>query len=203
METVASNLRSTPWPQWPDTGDLTRCVTSAAGPDSGKGVSAIDADDGLLLRGEQAFAAEFEHVQRSAFLMARRLGRSTEDALDAVQDAAEQAWRYRETRHGPFRPWFLAIVYRRACRNRFPSLPMPAAWRPEPGPELVSEHDPDLLAALGRLPVRQRTALWLRYCDDLSTADVARVLRTTETAAKQLLLRARGALRKELERDAH
>jgi RNA polymerase sigma factor (sigma-70 family) len=165
-------------------------------------MSAIDADRGALGEAGRAFDAEFQQVQRSAFLLARRLGCSTDEALDAVQDAAERAWRYRATRHGPFRPWFLAIVYRTATRPRLRNLPLPAAWRPPPATNLVSEHDPDLLAALGRLPGRQRAALWLRYCEDLSTADVARVLRTTETAAKQLLLRARGALREELEKHA-
>jgi DNA-directed RNA polymerase specialized sigma24 family protein len=161
-------------------------------------MSAIDVDDRRAGAGERVFDAEFEQVQRSAFLLARRLSRSTDDALDAVQDAAEQAWRYRGTRHGPFRPWFLAIVYRAATRRRLPSLPLPAAWRGEAAPDLVSGHDPDLLAALGRLPVRQRAALWLRYCEDMSTADVAGVLRCTESATKQLLLRARAALKEEL-----
>ena len=165
-------------------------------------MSAIDTDGRLLGPAGAVFDEEFAQVQRSAFLLARRLGCSSDDALDAVQDAAEQAWRYRDTRHGPFRPWFLAIVYRAATRPRLRSLPLPAAWRPRESPEPVSEHDPELLSALGRLPVRQRAALWLRYCEDMSTADVARVLRATETATKQLLLRARGSLREELTRDA-
>jgi RNA polymerase sigma factor (sigma-70 family) len=58
--------------------------------------------------------------------------------------------------------------------------------------------DPELLAALRTLPPRQRAALWLRYCDDLTTADVARILHCSETAAKQLLLRARDSLRERL-----
>lgn len=160
-------------------------------------MNAIDADEGVLHRTERVFETEFAEVQRSAYLLARRLGRSPDDALDVVQDAAERAWRYRTTRHGPFRPWFLSIVFRSACRPRLRSL-LPERWRPEPAPELASERDPDLMAALSRLPVRQRAALWLRYCEDMSTADVARVLRTTETAAKQLLLRGRQALKEEL-----
>jgi RNA polymerase sigma-70 factor (ECF subfamily) len=160
-------------------------------------VNAIDADEGVLRGTERVFDTEFAEVQRSAYLLARRLGRSPDDALDAVQDAAERAWRYRATRHGPFRPWFLAIVFRSARRPRLRTL-LPERWRPEPAPDLVSERDPDLMAALGRLPVRQRAALWLRYSEDMSTADVARVLRTTETATKQLLLRARQALKEEL-----
>src|SRR5215471_3472083 len=102
---------------------------------------------------ERVFETEFAEVQRSAYLLARRLGRSPDDALDVVQDAAERAWRYRATRHGPFRAWFLSIVFRSARRPRLRTL-LPERWRPEPAPELASERDPDLMAALGRLPVR-------------------------------------------------
>jgi RNA polymerase sigma factor (sigma-70 family) len=58
--------------------------------------------------------------------------------------------------------------------------------------------DSELLTALRSLAPRQRAALWLRYCDDLATADVARILHCSDTAAKQLLLRARDALRERL-----
>jgi RNA polymerase sigma factor (sigma-70 family) len=163
------------------------------------GISIVDRstpDDADL-----GFEAEFQQVQRSAFFLARRLGCSTDEALEAVQDAAERAWRYRLSRNGPFRAWFLSIVYRTATRPRLRDLLLPVAWRPALPTELASEHDPDLLAALGRLPSRQRAALWLRYCEDLSTRDVSRILRITETATKQLLLRAREALRKEIDRN--
>jgi len=144
------------------------------------------------------FELEFAQVSRSAFLLARHLGRDTDAARDVVQEAALRAWRYRSSRTGQFRPWFLAIVYR-LCRGPFPQwLPLPRAWdRAAPDP-IESSMDPDLLAALRTLPPRQRAALWLRYCDDLAIADVARILHCSETAAKQLLLRARDSLRERL-----
>ena len=145
------------------------------------------------------FEAVFGEVRRSAFLLARHLGRDTDAARDIVQEAALRAWRYRSSRTGDFRPWFLAIVYR-LCRGPMPAwLPLPRAWdRAAPDP-IATSMDPDLLEALGALPPRQRAALWLRYCDDLATADVARILHCSDTAAKQLLLRAREALRERLE----
>ena len=145
------------------------------------------------------FEAAFIEVRRSAFLLARHLGRDTEGATDIVQEAALRAWRYRTSRTGEFRPWFLSIVYR-LSRGPVPEwLPLPRAWdRAAPDP-IESSMDPELLAALRTLPPRQRAALWLRYCDDLATADVARILHCSETAAKQLLLRAREALRERLE----
>lgn len=148
-------------------------------------------------RGE--FEAAFSDVRRSAFLLARHLGRDTDAASDIVQEAALRAWRYRSSRTGDFRPWFLAIVYR-LCRGPMPEwLPLPRSWdRAAPDP-IDAALDAELLAALRTLPPRQRAALWLRYCDDLTTAEVARILHCSEAAAKQLLLRARNALRERLE----
>lgn len=145
------------------------------------------------------FEAAFTEVRRSAFLLARHLGRSTDAATDIVQEAALRAWRYRSSRKGEFRPWFLTIVYR-LSRSPVPEwVPLPRAWdRPAPDP-IDTAIDSDLLAALRALPPRQRAAVWLRYCDDLSTADVARILHCSEAAVKQLLLRARDALRERLE----
>ncbi len=144
------------------------------------------------------FEAAFRQVSRSAFLLARQLGRTTEEAQDIVQEAALRGWRYRATRTGEFRPWFLSIVYR-LSRRRMPAwVPLPAGWDP-PAPESIrSEIDPELVAVMRRLASRQRAALWLRYIDDLAVADVAAVMGCTETAAKQLLLRGREALRARL-----
>src|SRR5260370_27266117 len=75
------------------------------------------------------FEASFRLVNRSAFLLARQLGHSTEESMDIVQEAALRGWRYRSTRLGEFRPWFLAIVYR-LCRRPTPLwLPLPASWQ--------------------------------------------------------------------------
>ena len=145
------------------------------------------------------FEAAFRQVSQSAFLLARQLGRRSDEALDIVQEAALRAWRYRRSRTGDFRPWFLSIVYRLSL-TRIPEwLPLPASWERAAAPALTSGMDPDLLEALRQLPPRQRAALWLRYCDDLATSDVARIIGCSETAAKQLLLRGRDALRTRLQ----
>src|SRR3989442_15538653 len=77
-------------------------------------VASTDAD------ARREFELEFRDVSRSAFLLARHLGRDTDAARDVVQEAALRAWRYRSSRAGDFRPWFLAIVYRQ-CRARCPT----------------------------------------------------------------------------------
>jgi DNA-directed RNA polymerase specialized sigma24 family protein len=152
------------------------------------------ADEGDIEE-QHEFEVAFGQVRRSAFLLARHVGRGTDESADIVQDAALRAWRYRASRTGDFRPWFLAIVYR-LSRSPVPAwVPLPRGWD-RPGPAAVaSAMDPELVAAMRELPARQRAALWLRYCDDLSVVDVARIIGCSEPAAKQLLLRGRDALR--------
>lgn len=144
------------------------------------------------------FEAAFREVSRSAFLLARQLGKGTEEARDIVQEAALRAWRYRESRTGEFRPWFLTIVYRLCRRPVLGWLPLPAGWDQPFPPGVDSRIDPDLMAALHTLPTRQRAALWLRYCEDLAISEVAHIMRLRESAAKQLLFRGREALRRKL-----
>ena len=156
------------------------------------GAREIPADDA------DAFAADLVGCMRSALLLARRAGLSPEDAADAVQDSAAQAWRYRSGRRGEFQPWFLSIVYRRA-RRRVAWLTVPAFWGATTDVGLVDGFDPALAAALRRLPRRQRVAIWLRYGEDMSTAQVAQVIGASENAAKQLLQRGRDALRRDME----
>lgn len=146
-----------------------------------------------------AFANSLVGLIPAAIRLGRALGLSGDEAADAVQEAVGLAWRHRDQLRGPVQPWFLAIVRRRAGRVRR-WLTVPAFWSVTsktgwPNPDGL---DPDLVAALGGLPARQRGALLLRYGLDMSTADVARVLGISEAATKQLCLRARVAVRARL-----
>jgi RNA polymerase sigma-70 factor (ECF subfamily) len=148
---------------------------------------------------EWAFASALESHVEAAHRVARSAGLSAAEAADAVQEASIRAWRHRASRRGDFRPWFLAIVYRESIRPRRRWLTLPMFWQGQSGSG-ADDHQavPGLDEALGRLPRRQRLALSLRYDADLSVAGVAAVLGTGEDAAKQLLARARDALRRQL-----
>jgi RNA polymerase sigma-70 factor (ECF subfamily) len=144
------------------------------------------------------FASELEAVSRSAYLLARSCGRSADEAADVVQESALQAWRYRDGRRGEFRPWFLTIVHRVARRRRLIWETLPVFWQQADPAAFSDGFDPDLAAALAALPSRQRAAMWLRYGEDMSTADVATVMSMSDTAVKQLLQRGRDSLRRRL-----
>ena len=149
---------------------------------------------------ETAEAAEFEGelvaASSSAIRLARSLGRSPDDAAEVAQEAAIQAWKYRASRRGEWRPWFLSIVYRVARRRTISWLPMPLGWDRAsaswPGSILP---DPYLSQAMSRLPDRQRAALLLYYGEDMSVETVSNILRLSQPATKQLLARARASLR--------
>lgn len=59
----------------------------------------------------------------------------------------------------------------------------------------------ELSRALMRLPLRQRTALFLRYYEDLTEAQAAEVLNCSVNAIRSLTFRAKEALRPELEKE--
>jgi len=107
-----------------------------------------------------------------------------------------------------FTTWLFAIA-RRKCIDRH------RANRPaigEPILELPDRDDPSVLLArreaeqdlwqLARrtLPDLQFHALWLKYAEEMSVRDVARVLSKTQTHIKVLLFRARTLLGRELEK---
>jgi RNA polymerase sigma factor (sigma-70 family) len=57
----------------------------------------------------------------------------------------------------------------------------------------------ELVTAMQLLPPRQRVAVVLRYCEDLSEHEVASIMRTSEKAVRSLAGRGLGDLRKRLE----
>jgi RNA polymerase sigma-70 factor (ECF subfamily) len=124
-------------------------------------------------------------------------------AEDAVQDAFERALSalggYPEGRLRAMRlrPWMYRIalnVARNHLRRRreVPVEEIPAA----PGSDEGREGVMDVLAALGRLPERQRVAVTLRYLQDLPYAEISGVTGWPEGTAKTLVRRGLARLRK-------
>jgi RNA polymerase sigma-70 factor (sigma-E family) len=85
------------------------------------------------------------------------------------------------------RPW-----RREHAAARLPEVPGP----PDPADDRI-----DLLAALARLPARQRAAVVLRYWADLDVAATAAALGVTEGTVKSSSARGLATLREVLERE--
>lgn len=113
------------------------------------------------------------------------------DADDVAQQAWLQAWtaypQLRTSRN--LKSWLLTITARCATdrhRSRI-RAPAPTDALPEPGVAGPTEPDPELWAAVRRLPERQRLAIVLRYVADLDHASIARTLDTTTAATRRLV----------------
>ena len=82
----------------------------------------------------------------------------------------------------------------RANRSGAQDAFLPPAWSAEAA-VLANQERREVVAALLRLPARQREALLLRYYLDLSEADTASAMRITRGTAKSTVARGLAALR--------
>jgi RNA polymerase sigma-70 factor (ECF subfamily) len=163
----------------------------------------------------QAFGELVRRYERDVFNLAYRMLNERGEAEDAAQEAFMRAYvnldRYDPER--PFKTWLLSITSNhcidRLRRRRLtwlsleePLPPHPALTSDIPGPEealLTSERNLLVQEMLADLSPEYRLAVILRYWYDLSYAEIAEMLGTTESAIKSRLFRARQALADYLE----
>jgi RNA polymerase sigma-70 factor, ECF subfamily len=161
------------------------------------------------LAGNQAAFGELVRAHQNAVynLAYRMLGERTE-AEDAAQETFLRAYsnldRYDMDR--PFRTWLLSITSNHCIdrlRKRRLQLFSLDEGSPiqfssdEPEPEdtvITNERDRLIQEMLSQLPPDYRAAVVLHYWYDVSYAEIADMLNTTESAVKSRLFRARQAL---------
>ena len=120
---------------------------------------------------------------------------SEESARDVVQDAFAQALRKRDSfrGEGPLEAWVWRIALRLAFASR---QNLDGGALPESAEPAVvdAQLDPELAAALRRLPPRRRLLLFLHYFGDLSYAEIAEVCGISEGTVAATLAQARNDL---------
>ena len=144
------------------------------------------------------------HYDRCARIAMRILG-NREDAEEAIQDAFLRAFRalasYEDRER--FSAWLSRILINqcRTIRTRvqrreevFSHLDFSDA-ESFAGAESVESAWPDLERALAQLPADQREAVVLRYADDLTYEEMARITGAGESALKMRVQRAFARLR--------
>lgn len=151
-------------------------------------------------------AAEREELEAELprlMALAYSILRDREQASDAVQDTAEQAWRSWATLRQPDRraAWLSTICFRQALRRaraerRQRLIPGHHRADIERG---VEGHDVDLERALRQLSLRQRAVVGLHYVYGYSLDEVAAILGCRPGTARSHLNRALGRLRELLE----
>lgn len=168
----------------------------------------VETDEELAWQTRAGSSAAFEELVHRyehrvyAFLMQHLQDR--QDAREVTQDTFVKAFRaidQFDTRRA-FATWLFTIA-RRKCIDRHRGTRKAEA---EPMPELVDPHTPaETLAAIEeraavwtlarrQLPPLQYQALWLRYAEEMTVAQIAQVLRKTRIHIKVLLFRARQTL---------
>jgi RNA polymerase sigma-70 factor (sigma-E family) len=153
------------------------------------------------------FAAHYRPLVRLAALLLADTG----TAEEIVQDAyvrLHQRWRGLREPDRALGYLRTSVVNgaRSALRHRAVAQRYAAGLRPPPdvpsaeAAHLDSAGNAELLAALRRLPVRQREALVLRYYADLSEAEIADAMGISRGAVKSHAARGIAALRQTMER---
>ena len=173
-------------------------------------------DAELVERARGGDASAFEELvtryQGIAFRVAWLIVRNRGDAEDAVQDGFVKAYyaMHRFRAGAPIRPWILRIAANearnrgRSSRRREALVARAAMAGPgdaAPSPEAVALHSAEteaLVAALERLPERDRLVVTYRYLFELSEAETAQALDVRPGTVKSRLSRALVRLRAEL-----
>jgi RNA polymerase sigma-70 factor (ECF subfamily) len=168
----------------------------------------------LLVKGDQhSFAMLVERYQRAVFNLTYRMLGEAGEAEDAAQETFMRAYQHidRYDAERPFKTWLLSIASNfcidklRKRRLTWLSLddplpPHPALNSKSPGPEesaIDGQRNAAVHELLNQLPPDYRAAVILRYWYDMSYAEIAEMLETTESAIKSRLFRARQTLAEE------
>jgi RNA polymerase sigma-70 factor (ECF subfamily) len=158
-----------------------------------------------------AFEELVKRYERRIYAFVSQTCRNKTSVAEITQDTFVKAFQSlaRYDRNYNFSTWLFTIA-RRKCIDHFRKnshVPEESVAEPvdmeDPSAQLAEEEDSKLLWARTQalLPPIQFQALWLRYCEDMGVAEIAAVLRKSQTHVKVILFRARQTLARELPRD--
>jgi len=151
-----------------------------------------------------AFEMIIRSISRNLFAIAYGVLQNREEAEDVVQDTLVKAWQSRWRVRDPekFPAWISTIARHRArdlARRRRPE-PLPhdfESTETKTEPE-NADLDFEVRAVLSQLPELHRTAVTLRYFEELDYATIEQTLGLTNGALRGILGRALGAMRRQL-----
>jgi RNA polymerase sigma-70 factor (ECF subfamily) len=157
-------------------------------------------------RDPRRFAELYENNFERVYAFVARRVQNRDEAQDLTSEVFHQALAHLERfewRGVPFAAWLFRIAsnaladrWKRTARERGNSAreaPAPAA----PNMEDI-EHRARIFRLVGRLPVDQRRVIQMRFAEEKSIREIARRLKRTEGAIKQLQFRGLETLRGQL-----
>lgn len=196
----------------PVTGDrATRSLASDRETRSSSGGSSVE---DLVRRARAGSSAAFgelvDRFESPVFNFLLRRAASAEDAEELAQDTFVRAWRRLDRYDGrwSFATWLYALARRLSATRNRSSRPeveggdalVEVPVQADPGRDLARTEERANLWALADhlLEDDPRSALWLRYAEDLSIQEIARVLGRSPVSVRVMLFRARAKLGKAL-----
>jgi RNA polymerase sigma-70 factor (ECF subfamily) len=152
----------------------------------------------------EAFEMIIHTHSRTLFAIAFGILQNREEAEDVVQDSLVKAWKMRWRVRDPkkFPAWLSMIARYRAHdvlrkRRRIP-MARETVETSEKEPIESTDLDRHLHSALAALPELHRTALTLRYFEDMDYRSIENTLGLSNGALRGILGRALASLRKQL-----
>lgn len=159
------------------------------------GRGGTDAEDreivARVLSGDRESFGEFvRRYERMVFALASRMTGSRDQAQDVMQTSFLAAYRQLRDFRGDasFKTWLYGIALNE-CRmaHRKSGRTLPIDLVPEPAAPVPEGHALDRLTLgklVARLPEKQRLAVLLRVCDDLSFREIGDIVGSSEASAK-------------------
>lgn len=153
---------------------------------------------------EDIFREKYEKYSKMLFRIAFLHLGSTYDAEDVLQNVFMKllynAPKFKDEEHE--KAWLIRVVQNH-CKNILKS----SAHRNncELNNEITSDEEPNISAALDismkirALPANYKTAIYLYYYEDLTTQEISKILKISQSAVKMRLKRGRELLKSELE----
>src|SRR5437773_1730515 len=153
----------------------------------------------------EAFEMIIRTQSRALFAIAYGILRNREETEDAVQDALVKAWKSRWRVRDPKKfPAWLTMIARHRARDVFrkrrhvalsDDMTKPLEQESATGTESLDRH---VHSALAALPEIYRSALMLRYFEEMDYRSIENALGLTNGALRGILGRALAAMRKQL-----
>ena len=145
----------------------------------------------------ETFKDEVQAMRPMLVGVAKGVLGSDEEAEDVVQDALLRLWQLRDE---PIRNvrGFARIVVRNLClskvRRKQVMVDIGKADIADETETTNNEQIDRMMALVDALPTMQQTVLRLRHMQDMSMADIASLIGTSESAVRQSLSRARRSI---------
>ena len=164
----------------------------------------------------ETIAAMVAEYSAALYRVAYSVMRNSADAEDAVQEAFLRVLKHREKLHEirDVRVWLVRITWNVVLdrKRRSKTRPenddiadfervLPSTERRADEEAISSQENARILALIDRLPAKEREALLLSAVEELSSAEIAAVLKTTESSVRSRIFRARRELSALLEKE--